>query len=89
MNRLALMIMMTGTLLAGSPALAADWKGRTLSAKRQAVSQIIDCMKKRMSSDRAISYNEAAKVCKQQVLAQGADSPSDPPLVAADTSEKR
>ena len=32
--------------------------------------RIMECMTKRMSVDRAISYNEAAKVCKDQVMAE-------------------
>lgn len=87
MNRLPLLIVCTGTLVAGS-AGATDWKGQSLSAKRQTVSQVIDCMKRRMSTDRAISYNEAAKVCKQQVLAQS-EGATGGPLVAADTSPPR
>jgi hypothetical protein len=85
MNRIPILITLSGTLITGTVAGAADWKGQSLSAKRQTVSQVIDCMKRRMSSDRAISYNEAAKVCKQQVLAQS-EGPAAGPLVAVDTS---
>lgn len=88
MNRLPILITLTGVVATGGHAGATDWKGQSLSAKRQAVGQVIDCMKRRMSSDRAISYNEAAKVCKQQVLAQSAGS-TPAPLVAADTSATR
>jgi hypothetical protein len=89
MNRIPLLISVTGALVAGSYAGATDWKAQSLSSKRQTVSQVIDCMKRRMSSDRAISYNEAAKVCKQQVLAQQNEGPRTVPLVAADTSATR
>ena len=88
MNRLPIMITITGALLAGTQAGATDWKGQSLSSKRQTVSQVIDCMKRRMSSDRAISYNEAAKVCKEQVLAQTGGTSSGP-LVASDTAANR
>ncbi len=85
MNRLP--IVMIVALLAGTQAMSADGKGQSLSAKRHTVGQIIDCMKKRMSDDRSITYNAAAKVCKQQVLAQS-EGPAAGRVVVADTREK-
>lgn len=32
--------------------------------------RLMQCMTKRMSVNRAISYNEAAKVCKGQIIAE-------------------
>jgi hypothetical protein len=40
-------------------------------------------MKKRMAADRYISYNEAARACKEQVNRQF-DAANSGPLVAAD-----
>ncbi len=87
MSRLPI-AMIAAASLAGTHAMSADWKPQAHSARHQTVGQIIDCMKKHMVVDRSISYNDAAKVCKQQVLAQREGS-SPGPLVAADTTEKR
>jgi hypothetical protein len=72
------------TVLGSSTALAADPAHSSWSAKRLFVSQVINCMRKRMADDKHISYNQAAKVCKDEVSKQteGADAG---PLVAADT----
>jgi hypothetical protein len=82
MNRLPATIVIAGGLLANSMVYAAD-RPHSFAAKRQFASQVIGCMKKRMAADRYISYNEAAKVCKEQVNRQF-DSPDQGPLVAAD-----
>jgi hypothetical protein len=82
MKRLSAVIATTGTLLAGMQAPAADWKNQSFAARRQTVIQVADCMKKRMARDRAISYNEAAKVCRDQVYRQ-LPGPPEGPLVAA------
>ena len=84
MNRVPVVIGMLGALLAGTQSSAVDWKNQSLANKRQGVSMVVDCMRKRMSKDRAISYNEAAKVCKQEVARQF-DSAPPGALVAADT----
>jgi hypothetical protein len=82
MNRVPVVIAALGALLVGTHASATDWKNQPLATKRQAAGMVIDCMRKRMSKDRVISYNEAAKVCKQEVAKQNAPSG---PLVADDT----
>ncbi len=84
MNRASVVIAMLGALLAGAQGSAVDFKNQSLSTKRQAASMVIDCMRKRMSKDRSISYNEAAKVCKQEVAGQFSTAPAGA-LVAADT----
>jgi hypothetical protein len=84
MNRVPVVIGMLGALLAGTQGSAVDWKNQSSATKRQAVSLVIDCMRKRMSKDRSISYNEAARVCKQEVARQF-DSAPPGALVAADT----
>jgi hypothetical protein len=84
MNRVPVVIMMLGALLAGTRVSAVDWKNQSSATKRQAVAMVVDCMRKRMSRDRSISYNEAARVCKQEVARQFDGAPSGA-LVAADT----
>jgi hypothetical protein len=83
MTRMMTVIAMAGLLLVAAHAVAVD-PGQPALTRRQMVTQIIGCMKKRMSESRAISYNEAAKVCKDQL--KSSDSPG--PLVAADTAAK-
>jgi len=85
MKRLTLILATTSTVMASSSAFASDWKAQPLAVKRQMVSQVISCMKKRMSDDRRISYNEASKVCRETVEGQLEKSTSGP-LVAVDTS---
>ena len=80
MKRLPLLIGLLSLLPIGT-ASAIDWKSQSFATKRQAASMIIDCMKKRMSHDRQISYNEAAKQCKQEVTKQF-DAAAGGPLVA-------
>ena len=87
MTRLAFSIAIGAAVLASAQACADGWKGQSLSTKRQAVAQVIDCMKKRMSSDRLISYNGAAKLCKDEV-SRRFESASPGPLVAADSPAK-
>jgi hypothetical protein len=87
MKRPALAIAIGAAVLVSTQVSATDWKGRSLSSKRQVVAQVIDCMRKRMSSDRQISYNEAAKVCKGEVNRR-VDTASSGPLVAADSPGK-
>jgi hypothetical protein len=84
MNRVPVVIAVLGALLAGMHASAVDWKNQPLATKRQAAGMIVDCMRKLMSKDRSVFYNEAAKVCKQEVAKQFQSDPSGP-LVADDT----
>jgi hypothetical protein len=46
----------------------ADPKRQPPTARRQ----LLDCMSQRMSADKALSYNEAAKRCKEQAKNKGA-----------------
>jgi hypothetical protein len=84
MKRLTLILATAGAVLAASHALASDWKAQPLAVKRQMVSQVIACMKKRMSNDRLMSYNQASKACRETVEGQLEKSTAGP-LVAADT----
>ena len=61
MKRAPVVIAMLGALLAGTQSSAIDFKNQSFATKRQAAIMVIDCMKKRMSKDRSISYNQAAR----------------------------
>jgi hypothetical protein len=87
MIRVPTMIAIMSIVFAATQASAADPIARPPMTKRQIIGQIIDCMKKRMYADRAISYNEAAKVCKNQIDVQN-DASGPGALVAADTPTK-
>jgi hypothetical protein len=87
MNRLPIVIAIAGSMLGGLTAIGSSTalaSHTSWSAKRQFASQVINCMRKRMADDKHISYNQAAKICKDEVSKQteGADAG---PLVAADS----
>jgi hypothetical protein len=86
MTRLSLALAIAA-VLAGTQASASDWKGQ-FATKHQIVAQVVDCMRKRMSNDRRISYNEAAKVCRTEVARRLDDTSSSGALVAADRQGK-
>jgi hypothetical protein len=67
MTRVLTMIVMGVLILVAAPAIAVDAIGQSTVSKRQTIVQVANCMRKRMSADRDISYNAAAKVCKNQV----------------------
>jgi hypothetical protein len=87
MNRLSTVMVITGAMFVGQLALADDLANPASMSKRQKISLIIDCMKKRMSADRAISYHEAAKVCKDD-MKRDDGAPSSSALVASDSQIK-
>jgi len=88
MNRLPVVIAIIGGTIASMCAPAARSATAHVSLKRQAMIQVNECMRKRMEDDRSISYNDAARLCRQLVNQQIAISASGP-LVAADNSGKR
>lgn len=61
------MLAMTSVAFPGPPALAAR---PPMTVKQQTIAKTIDCMRKRMSTDKAVSYNEAAKICNDQIRKQ-------------------
>lgn len=71
----------------GTPVVAADAGNHPSMSRHQMAAQVIACMKRRMSADQKISYNEAARSCKEQVDRQNEVSVSGP-LVASDTPAK-
>lgn len=81
------MIAMGVVMLTGAQAIAGDAASQSKIRKRQMMVQVVNCMKKRMSVDRAISYNAASKVCKDQVNNQSNNSVS-VALVASASSAK-
>jgi hypothetical protein len=68
MRRVFILLGMVGTMAAVmQPCSAATPSVATLHKR-----QISDCMSKQMSASRTISYNEASKLCKQQIKTQNA-----------------
>ena len=84
MNRIPVVIAVLGALLAGTQSSAVEFKNQSPATKRVAANMVIGCMRKRMAKDRSISYNEAARLCKEEVARQF-DNASPGALVAADT----
>lgn len=87
MIRALTMIAMAVVMLMAAPAIADDAVSQTAMSKRQMMLHVINCMKKRMSANREISYNAASKVCKDQVNNQS-NSPVSVALVASASPAK-
>ncbi len=87
MTRVPTMIALMSVVFAATQASAVDSNPRPPMTKHQVHGQITACMKKRMYADRAVSYNEAARVCKNQVNRQN-DASASGALVASDTPAK-
>ncbi len=87
MKRLITAVATSLAVLAAAQAFSADWKGQPLAVKRQIVTQVIGCMKKRMAADRVVSYNQASKECREEVSARF-EKASAGPLVAVDNPVK-
>ncbi len=87
MNRVLAVITMIGAVFWGAQVLAVDSIRQPTMSKRQMIVQIVWCMKKRMSTNKTISYNEAAKACKDQINKQN-DNPISGALVASDAPGK-
>ena len=86
MNHVLTAIAMTG-LLISAQALAVDSTGQPSISKRQLIAQMVGCMRKQMSANNTISYNEAMKACKDQISKQ-TDNSASRTLVASDTQTK-
>lgn len=80
------MIAMSVAVIIPVQALADAFSPSTASKQRMMV-QMVHCMKKRMSADKVISYNAAAKLCKTQVNELSNNSAA-VALVAADSPAK-
>ena len=88
MSRTLTMIMMTCTMFSSVPALAVDSVRPSTMTRHQVIVQTIGCMRRRMSADKTISYNEAAKACKNQIVKQR-DNATAGVLVASDVPATR
>ena len=64
MKRAAAVMSLSTAILIGGYAVAVVPASQAPTAKRQ----ILDCMTKRMFADRAISYNDAMKACRDRIL---------------------
>jgi hypothetical protein len=88
MKRVLTVISMICVVFIGEKALAVDSVGKSTMTKRQVIVQTVSCMRKRMSADKIISYNGAAKACKDQITKQ-TDHPAFGTLVASDIPAKQ
>ena len=88
MNRIVTVIALSGLVFASTRALAADPPSQSPMSKRQVVARVVGCMKKRMAANKNSSYNEAMKVCKEQIRKENDNSPGGT-LVASDSAPKR
>jgi len=86
MNRWPIVIATLAAICVASHAIAGDSENRATMSKRQMVAQIAGCMKRRMAADRAISYKDAMKICKNQINQGGENLPSDA-VLASDGSK--
>jgi hypothetical protein len=87
MNRWLTVVAATCAISAPSQVFAGDPSQQTTMSKRQLVTQIVSCMKKRMAADKNSSYNEALKACNNEVKQEN-DTSSSAALVASDTQAK-
>jgi hypothetical protein len=76
LTRALTMSAMAVVMLTAAQAIADDAVSQSTMRKRQMIAQVVNCMKKRMSVDREISYNAASKVCKDQLNNQSNNSVS-------------
>ena len=89
-RRIGIRCIATGVVIGGvtsiiSLALAADPTQRSLAGKRQAVEQMIDCVKKRVAT-RSVSYREAIRACKDAPNKEDEDAANS--LIASDARAK-
>jgi hypothetical protein len=87
MTRVITMIAIGLVMQVDAQAIAADATSQATISKRQMLAQVVNCMMKRMSADKEIYYNAAARVCKNQVNNQSNTSVS-VALVASDSPAK-
>ena len=66
MNQVLIAVAAIWVTLACAQALAVNPPDSSRIARRQ----LVDCMMKRMSADKVVSYNDASKACKDQLKAQ-------------------
>jgi hypothetical protein len=88
MNRKSAIATIAMMMFAGTQSLAADSVAQPTMTKRQMILKTVSCMKQRMSTDKTISYNAAAKACKDQIIGQSGNLASGT-LVASDDLQKQ
>ncbi len=86
MHRAMTAIALSGMVFVNTQALAVDPAGQSMN-RHQVISQMVGCMRKRMSADRNSSYNAAMKACKDQINKEKDRLPSGA-LVASDVPPK-
>jgi len=86
-NRVAALIALAAAIFVGGQVSADDAATRPSMSKRQTIAQIVGCMRKRMSANQSRSYNDAMKLCKDQINKESEASPSGA-LVASDAPPK-
>jgi hypothetical protein len=69
MQRPYLTLAAIGLVLGGAPLLAAESPAPQINKR-----QLADCMTRRMYADRSVSYNDAAKACKDQLQGRKTDA---------------
>ncbi len=84
MTRVLVVIVMSAAMFVSAKANAADTITQPAMSKRQMIAQVANCMRKRMSASKLISFNEAARACKDQLNNRGINSATGT-LVAADS----
>jgi hypothetical protein len=70
------LVLTAAVIFVNAQAIAVESMSHSLSPRRQ----LIACMNKRMSASRTISYNEAAKGCRDQLKAESATLASSAPV---------
>jgi hypothetical protein len=80
MKRILTVITTGGVILLGSQALAVESMSQSKLDKRH----LVECMTKRMSNDRTLSYIAAGKACKDQLKLQS-ENAAGTPLQAGNT----
>jgi hypothetical protein len=80
-------IALVGVIVVCPWAIGAEPTGQPKSSQHQIIVQVVGCMRKRMSANKSSSYNEAKKVCKDQIDKESGSLPSGA-LVASATPAK-
>lgn len=88
MNRASAIGTIALLMCAETQSLAADSVAQPTMTKRQVILKTVTCMRQRMSADKTISYNAAAKACKDQINRQSGHLASDT-LVTSDDLQKQ
>jgi hypothetical protein len=79
-NTLTVLAMTSGAF-AGAPA-SVDSPPQPTMTRHQLVAKTIECMRKLMSKDATVSYNEAAKTCRHQISRQSDKSAPGSPVAS-------